>query len=155
MQINKKNFHKQLERQIPEFKTSEKKNLYTLHFMELSNLTIDAHRKNNRNLLKRIYQFVESCINSKDYDIYNAVGVSFFETIIIDTIVRKEIPDYINRKTLYKVLNLWRWVLGKKVVISSLLKSFGFTSREVRKILNEPLWVNNRIHPFDPKILKK
>lgn len=123
--------------------------------MDLSNLTIQAHRKNNKNLLKRIYSFVESCINSKDYDIYNAVAVSFFETIIKTPIVRKEIYRYISRKTIFKVLGLWRYVLKKKSIINELLMSLGFSDEEIKKIHKEPIWINNRIHPFNPKILKK
>lgn len=154
MQINKKNFYEKLKKQIPEFKGLWEKNLYTLHFMDLSELTIQAHKKNNKNLLKRIYSFTESCINSKDTDIYNAVGVSFFEIIIKNPIVRKEIGNYISRKTLYKVLNLWRWILEKKLVINSLLKSFGFTNEEIKEIHKEPVWINNKIYPFKSKIIK-
>ncbi len=157
MQINKENFFNQLKKQFPASKIYWKKNQDNFHFnfMELSSLTIQAHKERNKYFLNKTYSFAEASIHSKDKEIYNAVGTSFFENIIKNSIVRKDIAKYISRKTLYKVLNLWRWSLGKKSTISSLLKNFGFTSEEIKKIDKEPIWINNRIYPFNSKILKK
>lgn len=48
-------------------------------FMELLPLTREAHKVNNTDKLKKIYDFAEWCHKQKDKNIWNAVGVSFYE----------------------------------------------------------------------------
>ncbi|MFN8259267.1 MAG: hypothetical protein U0W24_26500 [Bacteroidales bacterium] len=51
---------------------------YTV-FMELLPITRKAHKEKDYNRLKKIYDFAEWCHKQKDKNLWNAVGVTFYE----------------------------------------------------------------------------
>lgn len=53
-------------------------NLYAV-FMELLPIVRQAHKENNHDRLKKIYDFAEWCFKQKDENLWNPVGVSFYE----------------------------------------------------------------------------
>ncbi|CAN5830849.1 hypothetical protein BH10BAC2_BH10BAC2_21690 [soil metagenome] len=52
--------------------------IYTV-FTELLPATVEAHKTNNTEQLKKCYDFAEWCFRQKEKDLWNAAGVSFYE----------------------------------------------------------------------------
>ncbi len=53
-------------------------NIYSV-FFELLPATRDAHCKNDREKLKKFYDFAEWCFRQKEKELWNAAGVAFYE----------------------------------------------------------------------------
>lgn len=106
MKITKKNFLKELLKEIPEFKPihEEQKEYHDLGinilFGDLKRLTEKTTQENKQELVKRIAKFIVKCYNG-DKGIKNAVFVSFFETMNKDSI--ESISKYLPKKIVTEI----------------------------------------------------
>lgn len=75
-------------------------------FMELLPLTREAHKVNNTDKLKKIYDFAEWCHKQKDKNIWNAVGVSFYEHLADYNETFNEFTYWIKKEIYIDIRNL-------------------------------------------------
>jgi|LSQX01.3.fsa_nt_gb dihydrofolate reductase len=54
-----------------------------------------AHKQGNIQLITKIYDFAEWCLNQKDKNLWNAAGVGFYEHLVDDKSTLDAIPDWI------------------------------------------------------------
>ena len=75
-------------------------------FMELLLLTREAHKVNNIDKLKKIYDFAEWCHKQNNKNIWNAVGVSFYEHLADSEETFNEFTYWIKKDIYIDIRNL-------------------------------------------------
>lgn len=79
--------------------------LYTV-FMELLPITRQAHIDKDLYRLKRIYDFAEWCHHQKDKNIWNAVGVTFYEHLVDTEETYSQITTWIKKEIYFDIRGL-------------------------------------------------
>ncbi|MEM8967783.1 MAG: hypothetical protein AAGE93_15290 [Bacteroidota bacterium] len=64
-------------------------------FFELLPATLEAHRQNNTETLKKYYEFAEWCFRQNQRDLWNAAGVAFYEHLANYDTTLQAIPYWI------------------------------------------------------------
>ena len=64
-------------------------------FFELLPRCVEAHTVGNTLELKKIYEFAEWCYSQKSHDLWNAVGVAFYEHLGDAEITLREMPKWV------------------------------------------------------------
>ncbi len=133
MMINRKNYYKILKKRIPEIESSFPRRYGEfLIFYDLRNLAIKAHKKNDKDLLRRIYSYAYDCYHSNDQKLANVIGSMFYEDVIVSAAVRRQVYSYISKKFALDLQRLWQRVLSKREYIK-LLKLYKFKKSDLVK----------------------
>jgi hypothetical protein len=86
-------------------------NPYSLWF-ELLALWSDAHRSNDEEMLKRIYGYAEWCSRQRAEDLWNSVGVCFYERVLDEGRWETVLPR-LSDETIWDVWGLWEYRLSE------------------------------------------
>jgi hypothetical protein len=78
---------------------------YTV-FMELLPVTVQAHMDNDEQKLRKIYDFAEWCHRQEDGNLWNAVGVSFYEHLADDEPTWLAFTNWIKKDIYFDVRDL-------------------------------------------------
>ena len=80
--------------------------IYELWF-ELLALTDEAHRKKDDDFLRRVYGYAEWCRVQRDKDIWNSVGVCFYEHVLDEPSTRDTVIPWLSNDAIADHMVLW------------------------------------------------
>jgi hypothetical protein len=83
-------------------------------FRELLPVTIEAHKSQDTEKLKKVYAFAEWCFHQKSKDIWNAAGVSFFEHLADYPETRQSLSNWVKPEIYVKIRGLLELRLSKE-----------------------------------------
>src|ERR1700752_3685877 len=66
-------------------------------FIELLPATIEAHKNNDINRLRKFYDFAEWCFRQKEKDLWNSAGVSFYEHLGDHEETKNAMPQWVKK----------------------------------------------------------
>lgn len=75
-------------------------------FRELLPALVDAHKENNTERLRLIYDFAAWCHGQKQEDLWNAAGVSFYEHLCDDDSTKFAMVHWVDKKIYEDVRDL-------------------------------------------------
>jgi hypothetical protein len=81
-------------------------------FRELVPRCVKAHERNDTAELEKIYSFAEWCANQPAKDLWNAVGVSFFEGLADSEKALRDLPRWVSRSVFEDIAGLLEYRLG-------------------------------------------
>ncbi|MDP4254661.1 MAG: hypothetical protein Q8938_11695 [Bacteroidota bacterium] len=92
----------------PEFKKEFEQPETSIYdvFMDLRSVLVDAHRTNNVDRLRKIYDFAEWCFGQNTSDLWNAAGVSFYEHLADSEETLKAMPRWVKQDIYRKIRGL-------------------------------------------------
>jgi hypothetical protein len=82
-----------------------KESIYMV-FFTLLQATVDAHKANDRERLKRYYAFAEWCSEQNAQELWNSAGVSFYEHLGDFPETLAAMPRWVKRSRYYKIRGL-------------------------------------------------
>jgi hypothetical protein len=83
-------------------------------WMELRPMVKEAHRQNRTDFLKRAYRFADWCRQQKSKDLWNSVGVSFYEHLFDEKSIRPLVIPWLNPEVVRDHWGLWELRLQPK-----------------------------------------
>ena len=90
--------------------------LYTV-FMELLPITRQAHIDNDINRLKKIYDYAEWCHKQKDKNLWNSVGVSFYEHLCDNDETFLAFTNWIKKEIYFDIRDLLSCRIDKDKIV--------------------------------------
>lgn len=127
---------------LPELKGEIKRKGATVNtlFFELLPATVQAHKKNDEDKLKRYYQFAEWCLNHKEKELWNAAGVSFYEHLGDQEESRKGMVNWVSRDVYYDI----RLLLEQRMDEADFKELDGFYYGSKRNLFQEAFDKNKK-----------
>lgn len=100
-------------RQFPELRAVAARESWSVHIFlsELWQLTADAHRAADTDLLRRAYDFARWCFDQPEQFLSNAAVVSFYEHVFDDWELRHEVAARLPGDVVERARPLWEWRL--------------------------------------------
>jgi hypothetical protein len=97
--------------QFPELVSVVEHSSWSCHVFlsELWRLALDAHREDDRETLRRAYDFAHWCFQQPEQFLSNAAVVSFYEHVFDDWELRDEVAERLPAEVVEKVRPLWEW----------------------------------------------
>ncbi len=86
--------------------------IYAL-WSELLEVTKTAHREDDRATLGRIYEYAEWCSRQRSKDVWNSVGVSFYEHLLDEPWMRPLVLPWLSSQVVRDVVTLWEGRLSR------------------------------------------
>ncbi|SDP77026.1 hypothetical protein SAMN05421507_11484 [Lentzea jiangxiensis] len=96
---------------VPELRAVAEAGEWSCHvfFSELCQLTQEAHREQDDDVLRRAYGFAHWCFHQPEQFLGNAALISFYEHVFDDWDLREEVAAWLPVDVLPKVRALWEW----------------------------------------------
>jgi hypothetical protein len=94
---------------VPEFRreiSDPRESIYTVWF-ELLAYTRQAHERDDRAVLARIYAFADWCLFRSSPAVRNAVAVSFYEHLLDAPEARRLVLPWLSDRVIAEVMPLW------------------------------------------------
>src|SRR5690348_14287837 len=78
-------------------------------YIEMLPAVIQAHKENNNDRLKKIYDYAEWCYRQKEKDLWNAAGVSFYEHLLDHKETLNDFHKWIKPEIYVEIRELLEW----------------------------------------------
>jgi hypothetical protein len=86
-------------------------------FREMLPALVEAHKQNDTDRLKNIYNYAEWCFMHKEEDLWNAAGVSFYEHLGDYEETRNEIPKWVKYEIYKEIRGLLELRIAKDFIL--------------------------------------
>ena len=83
-------------------------------FFELLPRCCQAHRQNDEEELRKIYDYAQWCFKSRSKDLWNAAGVAFYEHLGDHSETRKEMNKWVEPEIFESISGLLEFMMGQK-----------------------------------------
>lgn len=110
---------------FPNLRSDLENRRFTIYqlFFDLLPMAREAHRRRDEEVLRKVYGFAEWCMDQRAKDLWNAAGVAFYEHLLDEGGIRKDVLRWIPVRIREEVRGLWEWRLGAKEVAQILGES--------------------------------